>query len=164
MIFVDLDESLTDYAVLLNRPQWLSEERFSAQRRAWVRLAADETGDEAITVRDVDLAITTAIRLGVPFGEIVPSKVVEDAASLARGRGRRITQMILTDPVLWLSPARQRIQRAIDAEEHPAGIIAAVRDEIRNDLVEGQVAEDVMNRILDAVDAVLVAVPPMITP
>lgn len=153
-----IDDMLISYAVLLNRPQWCTEGRFAMQRAVWERLAEAERGDAWITVGDVDLAIKTAVR-NMPPLDVVPSLVIEHAAILARARAKRVDAMLNSDPALWLSPARQQVQRAIDSGDDPYTVIAAIRGEVSADLVAAEVPEADMSRVLDAVDLTLHSFP-----
>lgn len=152
MVLVELDEMLVSYAVLLNRPQWLTEERVEVQKPVWHRLATLESGRGRIVRADVDLAITTAIGSGMSISEILPSLIVRHAAVLARARAERVKRMLLSPPVVWLAPSRSKVQNALDNGDDPAEMLDAIRREIRLDLLASGTPDADIGRVLNDVD------------
>lgn len=152
-----LRTALVSYAVMLNRPAWLTPERLDMQQAVWARLIDAQDGDATIKLIDLETAITAELHGTRALNDITPTVIIDDAASATRNRASRMRQYIDTinnpsQAEVTFASAIAAVRRAYDAGEDGYPVIRQFRETIREDIMNGDVADDVIMDVLDAFD------------
>lgn len=151
-----VDQAVTSYAVLLNRPQWLDPNRFGAARTVWARLLA---AHPQVSIVDIDDAITWYLRQarngeGIRSREAMPQEIVETAGHLANRR-RAETDILIArvESGHVLIEVTQEYRRLVDAgrRDDADTLLAASVDASRR-LLRGCDSE-VVHRVMSKLEA-----------
>lgn len=89
----DLHAAIESYCVLLNRSQWLADDRRLMQQRVWRRSIEAASGDLVLRLDHIEDAITWLLQLDESQNRLLPSDVIRQAAKLARQEATRLRRL-----------------------------------------------------------------------